>query len=55
MVVFNQQQEETGVLMRVQLIVTGMTCASCVAKIEGSLGKKPGMMKCHMTNFGHPS
>ena len=40
---FDRQQEEKELLKRVQLKVTGMTCASCVAKIEQSLGKKPGM------------
>ena len=43
MVVFDQEQEEKEFLKRIQLNVTGMTCASCVAKIEQSLAKKPGM------------
>ena len=34
---------EGGVLKkRVQLRVTGMSCASCVAKIERHLSKRPG-------------
>lgn len=31
---------------KVQLSVTGMTCSSCVAKIERTLGRKPGMNLC---------
>ena len=31
---------------RLQIKVTGMSCSSCVAKIERTLGKKPGEQAC---------
>ena len=45
MVIFARNEEEKE-LKRIQLQVTGMTCASCVAKIERSLGEKPGVFVC---------
>jgi len=32
---------------RVTIPVGGMTCASCVAKVEGSLEKVPGVQEMH--------
>lgn len=29
----------------IKLTITGMTCASCVRKIEMTLGKNPGIVK----------
>ena len=38
---------------RVQLRVTGMSCASCVAKIERHLSKKPGESAAAVSCVGH--
>jgi Cu+-exporting ATPase len=40
--------DERGMLVRVEIPVTGMTCASCVGRVEQALEKVPGVLEANV-------
>lgn len=40
--------QKSNVFVSTHLVVTGMTCSSCVANIERTMMKQPGVISCHV-------